>query len=189
MSRGEEVITTLTVNNGAPHSQTIFSSISTLLEIAGVGIADVDAFAAAAGPGSFTGLRVGLSAVKGLADGLGRPGFGIDSLDLLALTSGLDGAHLVIIDAGRGEVYGGLREVASGEILHRSPVDRVGQPLHVIGLLEQDFKKSALIITNESSSNTPAVLAQRAARMLMSGQSSPIKPHYIRPSDAEVNRK
>jgi tRNA threonylcarbamoyladenosine biosynthesis protein TsaB len=207
VSCGEEVVATLTISNNRPHSQTIFSHISVLLEVAGVAITEINAFAAATGPGSFTGLRVGLSAIKGLADSLGRPGFGIDSLDLLALASGFDGAHLAMIEAGRDEVYCGLREVVAGKIVNRSIADRVGKPSFILADLMQDLNFSALIITGDGVSkhkeevqafgpqwlinrevalDRSAVLAKRAFHLLKSGQTSPIRPHYIRPSDAEI---
>jgi len=77
-------------------------------------------------------LRVGLAAVKGLADSLNRPCLGVDSLDLHALASGIDGAHLVMLCAGRGEVYCGFRDVMSGNIVDRPIDDKVGEPLFVL---------------------------------------------------------
>ena len=222
VSRGEDVVASLAISNNLPHSQTLFSNIFALLSVAGYEIQDVDAFVAATGPGSFTGLRVGLAAIKGLADSLGRHCLGIDSLDSLALASGLDGLHLVMIDAGRGKVYWGLREVAGGDVVGLSAVDKAGKVSSVLDLLKQDMNISALVITgsgackskdevlafitqlwieDKTSSefrwrlfhndavNISSVLARRASRLLKSGQLSPVEPHYVRPSDAELNRK
>ncbi|MGE3435221.1 MAG: tRNA (adenosine(37)-N6)-threonylcarbamoyltransferase complex dimerization subunit type 1 TsaB [Blastocatellales bacterium] len=146
VSNAEDVIATLTIRNNRPHSQTLFSQISTLLHLAELKIQDVGAFAVATGPGSFTGLRVGLAAVKGLADSMGRPCLGVDSLDLLALASGLDGAHLVMIYAGRGEVYCGFREIVSGDIVESSVTDRVGSPSSVLRAMEQYLKQTTIIV-------------------------------------------
>src|SRR5882672_10311241 len=99
VSVSESVIASLTVRNNLPHSQTLFSQISILLQLADIKVDDISAFAVGAGPGSFTGLRVGLAAVKGLADSLNKPCLGVDSLDLHALASGIDGAHLVMLCA------------------------------------------------------------------------------------------
>src|SRR5262245_15347542 len=104
VANSENVIVALNIKNDRPHSQTLFSQISILLQLADVKVEEIGAFAVATGPGSFTGLRVGLAAVKGLADSLDKPCLGVDSLDLHALASGFDGAHLVTFCAGRGAV-------------------------------------------------------------------------------------
>jgi len=119
------------------------------LRLAEVKIRDVSAFAVATGPGSFTGLRVGLAAIKGLADSLNKPCLGVDSLDLFALASGLDGAHLVMIGAGRGEVYCGFRDVASGDIINGSKNDKVGGPSSVLRAMTQYLRRPRLIITGD----------------------------------------
>jgi tRNA threonylcarbamoyladenosine biosynthesis protein TsaB len=159
VSAAESVIATLTIRNNLPHSQTLFSQISTLLELAYIKVEEISAFAVGTGPGSFTGLRVGLAAVKGLADSLSKPCLGIDSLDLHALASGIDGAHLVMLGAGRGEVYCGFRDVARGNIVGRPIGDRVGEPLSVLrGLCGQSgqsrmtdyLRQSPLIVVGDA---------------------------------------
>src|SRR5262245_50055788 len=150
VSVSESVIVALTIRNNLPHSQTLFSQISTLLQLASIKIEEISAFAAGAGPGSFTGLRVGLAAVKGLADSLNRPCLGVDSIDLHALASGIDGAHLVMLSAGRGEVYCGFREVISGNIVDRPPIgDRVGEPLSVLRATPECLRRSPLIVVGD----------------------------------------
>jgi tRNA threonylcarbamoyladenosine biosynthesis protein TsaB len=212
ISTTESVIATLTIRNNLPHSQTLFSQISTLLELAYIKVEEISAFAVGTGPGSFTGLRVGLAAVKGLADSLNKPCLGIDSLDLHALASGIDGAHLVMLGAGRGEVYCGFRDVASGDIVD-SPIDdrandRAGEPLSVLRGLSDYLRRSPLIVAgdcgykykdeisslNEAAEmiflkpglNISSTLAQRAALLLKGDRAAPAAPHYIRQSDAEI---
>jgi tRNA threonylcarbamoyladenosine biosynthesis protein TsaB len=152
VSASESVIATLTIRNNLPHSQTLFSQISALLELANIKVEEISAFAVCAGPGSFTGVRVGLAAVKGLADSLDRPCLGIDSLDLHALASGMDGAHLVMLCAGRGEVYCGFRDAMSGNIVDRPLADKVGEPLSVLraqnGTMEY-LRQSPLIVVGD----------------------------------------
>jgi tRNA threonylcarbamoyladenosine biosynthesis protein TsaB len=222
LSGGEEIIASLSINDKRPHSQTLFSHISVLLRAASLKIQDIDAFAAATGPGSFTGLRVGLAAVKGLADSLGKPCLGVDSLDLLALATGLDGLHLAMIDAGRGEVYCGAREVRAGDVINRFSGDKAGEISSVLGWLAQDLKAAPLVITGSgagkykkevqafidelpaekpqapvyvfndeaiSASATSGALAGRACRLLKNNRMAPIRPHYVRPSDAEIKCK
>jgi tRNA threonylcarbamoyladenosine biosynthesis protein TsaB len=156
ISSAENIVAALTVRDNRPHSQTLFLRISTLLQLAEIKIQEVDAFAVATGPGSFTGLRVGLAALKGLANSLDKPCLGVDSLDLLALASGLDGAHLVMINAGRGGVYCGLREVTLEDISDRSADDAVGKPSSVLRTMTPYIKRymmeSRLIVTGEGGS-------------------------------------
>jgi tRNA threonylcarbamoyl adenosine modification protein YeaZ len=206
VSDAESVIATLTIRNNLPHSQTLFAQISTLLELAYIKIEEISAFAVGTGPGSFTGLRVGLAAVKGLADSLNKPCLGIDSLDLHALASGIDGAHLVMLGAGRGEVYCGFRIVASGNIVDRPISDRVGEPSSILRGLADYPRQSPLIVVGDGvykykdeianeeikmiflkpGLNISSVLAQRAALLLKENQTAPAAPHYIRQSDAEI---
>lgn len=218
VSNGENIVSALTVKSIRPHSQALFSHISAILRLTEIKIQDISVFAAATGPGSFTGLRVGLAAVKGLADSLVKPCLGVDSLDLQSLASGSDGIHLAMINAGRGEVYCGLRKVVSGEIISRSTTDKVGKPKSALRALMQDLKQALLIVTGAEglkykdevlefiyndlrvidplnviflgeSLNTSSALARRAARLIKKNQLSPAAPHYVRPSDAEIKWK
>src|SRR5215467_5606387 len=151
ISSAENIIATLTIRDDRPHSQTLFSQIATLLRLAEMKIQDVGAFAVATGPGSFTGLRVGLAAAKGMADSLNRPCLGVDALDLHALASGIDGAHLVMLCAGRGEVYCGFRDVASGDIVGRTISDKVGDPLFVLRDMTEYLRRSPLIVVGDGA--------------------------------------
>ena len=91
------------------HSRRVLPAAAFLLQTLGLGPQDLDGFAVAVGPGSFTGLRVGLSTVQGLALGTGRPCVGVSALDAVAWQARGTGATLaVMLDAGRGEVFAGL---------------------------------------------------------------------------------
>jgi tRNA threonylcarbamoyl adenosine modification protein YeaZ len=202
----ESVIATLNIRNHLPHSQTLFAQIHTLLELAYIEVEQISAFAVGTGPGSFTGLRVGLAAVKGLADSLNKPCLGVDSLDLHALASGMDGGHLVMLSAGRGEAYCGFREVASDDIADRPISDRVDDPLSILRGLRgmTDYPRtSPLIVVGDcgykykdeisgkaiflkTDLNISSVLARRAALLLKENRTAPATPHYIRQSDAEI---
>jgi tRNA threonylcarbamoyladenosine biosynthesis protein TsaB len=76
---------------------------------------DLDAFAVVSGPGSFTGLRVGLSTVKGLAEVLQRPIAAVSMLEAMAAQTNNHGPTISAMDAGRGEVYAGEYDVCGGE--------------------------------------------------------------------------
>jgi len=98
-----------TVAEQAVHSQDgyghlIFPVIQTLIDIAGVRFAEIDCFAAAKGPGSFTGVRVALAAAKGLAEALGKPAAGISNLRALSSFGNLP-VRAALADARRGDVY------------------------------------------------------------------------------------
>jgi tRNA threonylcarbamoyladenosine biosynthesis protein TsaB len=88
------------------HSARLLPAIEFLLRGLGLSVAEVEGYAVAAGPGSFTGIRVGLSTVQGLALGSGRPCLGLSTLDALAAKAeGAAPAIVAMIDAYRGEVY------------------------------------------------------------------------------------
>lgn len=103
------IITEMSINAGLNHSQTILSAVSDALKKAGLEIAAVDLFGVTIGPGSFTGLRIGVSLVKGFALAASKPVVGVSTLDAIALN--LFAAALPIcpfMDAKRGQVYAGL---------------------------------------------------------------------------------
>lgn len=86
-------------------SATLLKDISDCLDEAGVKLAEVDLFACASGPGSFTGLRIGIATLKALAASLGRPCVGIPTLSAVALAAGPSRATVALLPAGRGEVF------------------------------------------------------------------------------------
>ncbi|MFB3777792.1 MAG: tRNA (adenosine(37)-N6)-threonylcarbamoyltransferase complex dimerization subunit type 1 TsaB [Bryobacteraceae bacterium] len=95
------------MDSTAGFGHVLFGRIEDLLHTRGWDLSDVDAFAAAAGPGSFTGIRVGLAAVKGLAMALGRQAVAVSNLQALAW-HGSAPLRAAVIDARRGEVYGAV---------------------------------------------------------------------------------
>jgi tRNA threonylcarbamoyladenosine biosynthesis protein TsaB len=100
------------------HSTRLLKSIDHLMRLASWDIEDIDGFAAAAGPGSFTGIRVGLSTIKALSFASGKPVAPVSTLAALAAKLRDIGGRLLcpLIDAKKGEVYGALYE-SSGEEL------------------------------------------------------------------------
>jgi tRNA threonylcarbamoyladenosine biosynthesis protein TsaB len=85
----------------------LFDEIERLLARHGLSVSQINAFASASGPGSFTGVRVGLTAVKGLAEATGRKVIAVSNLQALAWY-GSRPVRAVVLDARRGEVYGGV---------------------------------------------------------------------------------
>jgi tRNA threonylcarbamoyladenosine biosynthesis protein TsaB len=97
------------------HSETVLTAVHRALERAGLGIADVGLIALTVGPGSFTGLRIGASTVKGLALAAKTPVVGVSTLEALAYNAvGCPWAICPLLDARKGEVYAGLYR-ADGE--------------------------------------------------------------------------
>jgi tRNA threonylcarbamoyladenosine biosynthesis protein TsaB len=100
--------------DGGTFSAQLVPQIAELLAKHGFGKHDIGAFAVASGPGSFTGLRVGLAAIKALAEILGKPIAAVSQLEAVAVGAGVQGMVLAILDAGRGDVYCGDYDVTGG---------------------------------------------------------------------------
>ena len=95
-----------TLNLSTPHSQISMVLIEELLNRLNLTAKDIDLFAAAQGPGSFTGLRVGIATIKGLADGAGKPSVGVSTLQAMAHKFSLCDSYVCpILDARRNQVY------------------------------------------------------------------------------------
>lgn len=111
------------VESPATHSARLLRSVDFLLAAEGRDVKDVDAFAVAAGPGSFTGIRIGLAAVKSLAFASGKPVAPVSTLLALASKLAADGARLVcpLLDAKKDEIYAGLFEARGAALAEVIP--------------------------------------------------------------------
>ncbi len=116
------------VGSAATHSARLLRSVDFLLGAEGRDIRDVDAFAVAAGPGSFTGIRIGVAAVKSLAFASGKPVAPVSTLLALASKLAADGARLVcpLLDAKKDEVYAGLFEARKAVLAEIIPQGAYG---------------------------------------------------------------
>jgi len=111
VSDGGEVIgeVRLQLTSGATHSERLLPGVDFLLQALGCPLQSIDGYAVATGPGSFTGLRIGISSVQGLALGHPRPCLGVSTLDVLALRArGAAATTAAVMDAWRDEVYAAL---------------------------------------------------------------------------------
>lgn len=98
-----------TISNDRAHSQIIMPMLDEMMRHASLGMSDIDAYAVAIGPGSFTGLRIGMSVMKTLAQTMSKPFIGVSSLDSLAASFCESESYICpIIDARRNEVYNSL---------------------------------------------------------------------------------
>ncbi len=95
---------------GGTFSAQLVPQISTALSKNSLSKNDIDGFAVASGPGSFTGLRVGLAAFKALAEILQKPIASVSLLEVISRAAGIGGQVIAVLDAGRGEIYVGTYE-------------------------------------------------------------------------------
>ena len=112
ITRGDELLGSIIGDPQTSHSNTLLSDINEVLGRARVSLDQIDLFAAASGPGSFTGLRIGIATVKGLAVTLRRPSIGVSTLRAVAHAAGPSPATIALLPAGRGEVFAQLFSVS-----------------------------------------------------------------------------
>lgn len=130
VSAGDRLLATTCGDPKLSHSNTLLGDINRCLELANAEVHDVKAFAAASGPGSFTGLRIGLATIKALAATLKRPCIGVPTLQAIAHSAGASDFTVSLLPAGRGEVFVQLlsvRDEVSGldEAAHLPPARAV----------------------------------------------------------------
>ena len=108
------------LNMGLTHSETLMTLIDTCMKNAGLTVNEIDAFAVAHGPGSFTGVRIGISAVKGLVFGTDKKVFGISTLEALAAGAMVE-EYLIcpVMDARCNQVYTAAFTYENGELIRR----------------------------------------------------------------------
>ena len=197
IAQNGHLLASLVSTDATPHSQTFFGLLQKLLAEAGLRLPQIDLFAAVTGPGSFTGLRVGLSALKGLAQAAARPVLGINALDLTAMSAGTTGEFTVLLEAGRKEVYVGKRQIDASRMVHRLGTDSVITLAALPELLSRETvtflgSGTAKLPPNEAwrvlTVETPLAqtLALCAEDTLQQGTPPELHPYYIRPSDAEI---
>jgi len=185
---------------GGTFSAQLVPQIATLLSKHGFNKQDIGAFAVASGPGSFTGLRVGLAAIKGLAEILGKPIATVSMLEVVAIAGGMQGRVLAVLDAGRGEVYAGEYEVSDKATM----IEERLITLQALALSDRDL---TLVTSDKSIAKTlsakgvPVVevavqqsdaIARLGWKKILAGETvSPeaLEANYIRQSDAEIFSK
>lgn len=126
LARGEQIIAAFAGDAGISHSNTLLKDIDKLLHQTQVDLSAIDLFAVATGPGSFTGLRIGIATVKGLAATLERQCAGVPTLHAVALSAGESAYSVALLPAGRGEVFAQLFSVTSDGL-----VTELDKPTHI----------------------------------------------------------
>jgi tRNA threonylcarbamoyladenosine biosynthesis protein TsaB len=188
---------------GGGHSTTLVPAIESLLKGLGRRPSDIDAFAVALGPGSFTGVRVGISTVQGLALGSGRPVVGMTSLEILAAKmQGASEALAPMVDAYRDQVFiavfdAQLRvQVAPAALAPEAAVDALPQGAALLGDGARRYQE--LIAARRPDVRFPdrslflaATLGRLAGPKLARGESSDaaaLRPVYLRAPDIRPAR-
>jgi tRNA threonylcarbamoyladenosine biosynthesis protein TsaB len=116
VAKGENVLASQVGDSAVSHSANLIEMIEKGLDQAGAKLSDVDLFAVAVGPGSFTGLRIGLATVKALAVCTSRPVAGVSTLAAIAHASHAGGQVVSLLPAGRGEVFAQLYSSGEGTV-------------------------------------------------------------------------
>ena len=195
-------------NTGLTHSQTLMVMAEDILKQCGKTAADVQAVAVAAGPGSFTGVRIGVAAAKGFAWGKEIPCYGVSTLEAMAVGLGVyDGYVCPCMDARRNQVYNALF-LAEGGNLTRIAEDRaialtdlqaelknLKKPIFLVGdggvLCYNTLKEEVpeLVLPPEHRLHQRAVgvavLAQKMADDGIAPSGGELTPNYLRLSQAE----
>jgi tRNA threonylcarbamoyladenosine biosynthesis protein TsaB len=211
---GDTVVGECRLNVAVTHSERLLPAVDHLLRAAGRTLADVDALAVALGPGSFTGLRIGVSTMKSLAFATGKPLVGVPTLDALAWTLPFAGHPVCpILDAKKGEVYAALYRTDGGRLerlwedraiaperLAAALAEEVPGPVVFLGdgvapfapLLRRLLGDDARLVPPANrlpSAATVAELGQAALERGERADPAALLPRYLRRSEAELGRE
>ena len=152
------------LNAGLTHSQTLMELIDAVLSLTGKTTAELDALAVAHGPGSFTGVRIGVSAVKGLSFPNDTPCYGISTLEALACCADADGCVICpVMDARCGQVYTALFRKENGRIVRLTE----DAPLRVEELAEllERYAPEKVLLLGDGTDAAYGCLSQRNDRI------------------------
>ena len=208
----DKTIAAYSIDNGLTQSELLLPMAEDMLKSLGLKFSDVGLFATSVGPGSFTGVRIGVSLVKGLAFGKGTPCVGVSTLDALAENlAGLSGIIVPCMDARRKQVYTAIYS-SDGERLEKLTEDmaisitELAERLSVIGKSEiyivgdgYDVVKAEFDKLGLATKNTPkeirlqnaASVASIAYKKYKAGEQisdKEISPTYLRLPQAERER-
>ena len=198
-------------NTGLTHSQTLMVMAEDLLKQCGKTVSDVTAVAVAEGPGSFTGVRIGVAAAKGFAWGGQLPCYGVSTLEAMAVSLGVYEGHIcACMDARRSQVYNALfladkgviervsedRAIALADL--KTDLEHIDGPIYLVGdgslltykTLSEEIPD--LILPPEHRMHQRAVgvaiLAEQKQSAGETGDGNALNPNYLRLSQAERER-
>ncbi len=205
----EKIVAEISLVSGKTHSRHLMDIIEKILQQSDLEIEEIDGFAVSIGPGSFTGLRIGSSAVKGLAFAHGKPVVCISSLEALATQIFFFNEKLIcpMIDARKNEIYSSFFKYNKNQLLRESdetvlPLDivlkKINEPCFFTGSGATLYKNEIIDLKGSDAHFLPdsynsvnaSVIATLAYKKILANQSGDLKsfkPVYIRKSDAELN--
>ncbi len=198
-------------NTGLTHSQTLLTMAQDLMKTCGCTAQDITAVAVAAGPGSFTGVRIGVAAAKGFAWGRELPCYGVSTLEAMARSLGLyQGIICPVMDARRSQVYNALFRMECGNCTRirddraislqelASELQNFHEPIFLVG-------DGSILCYNTLSESVPGLVCPAEHRMHQKadgvalcaldaiargepGNAESLNPNYLRLSQAERER-
>ncbi len=161
LCKGSEIINSISNNDPKNHSAFLQTTVQNMMQAADVSFSQIDAFAVVNGPGSYTGLRVGLASAKGICYAAGKPLILLNTLEVMALAAtrqynDTEALYCPMIDARRNEVFTALYNfsleiVLPPQPLMLSPDSFASQPAQKIYFLGSGHKKCKLIIRRENA--------------------------------------
>lgn len=206
--RGEALLAEEHAAPGRTGAESLLPCVDAVLQRAGVGLAELDGFAVSIGPGSFTGLRVGVATLKGLAFGSDRPAAAVSTLAALAQREPATSAAVVpLLDARRGELYAAVFTPGEAEPAPGAPAEGVYTPEELAARLPErcvlvgegvplfGARLRALrgpgVRLGPASDPRAADVGALGRRLLLRGEGvdvAALVPRYLRRAEAEVQR-
>jgi tRNA threonylcarbamoyladenosine biosynthesis protein TsaB len=209
LTEARELVAELILVSARTHARHLAGMILEICRLTDLQLKEVEGFAVTRGPGSFTGLRIGITTVKGLAESAGRRLVGISSLLALAEQSGFRTPLVCpMIDARRGEVYYSVYRLDGSRLCIQEPeqarppdqvLSQINKPCTFIGSGAQQYRDRiegelgslACFPTEADHIIRAATVARLAYERLTAGHNddtAAFAPTYLRKSDAEINK-
>ncbi|MBE6530163.1 MAG: tRNA (adenosine(37)-N6)-threonylcarbamoyltransferase complex dimerization subunit type 1 TsaB [Ruminococcaceae bacterium] len=205
LQKDDRLLAEMTLNRGNTHSENLLPMVESLLSRLDLTIDNIDLFAVSVGPGSFTGVRIGVATVKGLAFGKGKPCVGVSTLEALAENLAFLSDSLIcpVMNARRNQVYTALfrgkncllpDSAISVEELENI-LSAYSEPVLFVGdgydLVTSQIEHPYLPVSERLRLQSAASVASVALRKTAEGKSltdARLSPVYLRPSQAERTR-
>jgi tRNA threonylcarbamoyladenosine biosynthesis protein TsaB len=207
--RGGEVLAGLSREAGSGHSEILTNELGSLLKGHDLKLSDIGLLAVATGPGSFTGLRVGIAFVKGLAAGLKLPTISLNTLDAMACSQESKEEYLSpMLDAKKKEIYTALYKMENGHPVRKSEylsiapdkwIDMLPEDALLFGSGEANYRelfRSSIKKIHRDENFLPSGrilkgMAGSAYRLYQEGQAvdpNQLDAFYVRPADAIIKK-
>ena len=205
----ERLLGEYTIQNGNTHSETLLPMVESLLGFFGLTVGEIDLFAVSTGPGSFTGVRIGVATLKGLAFGQGKCCIGVSTLEALAENlAHTDGLVCPVMNARRKQVYTALFRAKDGKTERLLPdsaiaiteldalLEAYAEPIRLVGdgydVTLPELTHSVIAVPDRLRSQSAYSVAQVARRLYAAGTrmtDAELVATYLRPSQAERERR